>query len=125
MPASELPLDHPNIEDRLLWSFVSRTYIRWFDGGAEEFPEQEQELEEVFDRLAASTFEEAETLETEIAKRKAELKQLESQEVSSGTISLTAATDQTARARIHRLDGGQDKVQKLHRANDDAMRQDA
>jgi SMC interacting uncharacterized protein involved in chromosome segregation len=65
----------------LLWSFVSRTYTRWFDGGAEEFPEQEQELEEVFDRLAASTFEEAETLETEIAKRSAELKQLESQEV--------------------------------------------
>lgn len=40
--------DHPNFEDRLLWEFSSKTYQQWFDGGAEEFPEAEAELEEMY-----------------------------------------------------------------------------
>ncbi len=48
IPANQLPLDHPNLEDRLLWDFCSSTYRAWFDDGAEEFPDQQQELEEVF-----------------------------------------------------------------------------
>lgn len=47
-PAKDLPIDHPYLEERLLWDFSSKTYKQWFDGGAEEFPEAEQELEEVF-----------------------------------------------------------------------------
>jgi kinetochore protein NDC80 len=49
-PAIELPLDHPNLEDRLLWEFSSKSYKEWFDGGAEDFPELERELEEVYGR---------------------------------------------------------------------------
>lgn len=47
-PASELPVNHPQIEDRLLWDFCAKTYREWFEEGAEEFPHAERELEEAF-----------------------------------------------------------------------------
>ena len=52
LAAKDLPIDHPLLEDRLLWDFSSKTYREWFDGGAEEFAEAEQELEEVYGELA-------------------------------------------------------------------------
>lgn len=54
-PAKDLPIDHPNLEERLLWDFSSKTYKQWFDGGAEEFPEAEQELEEVYGEASSLT----------------------------------------------------------------------
>ncbi|RXK42235.1 hypothetical protein M231_00593 [Tremella mesenterica] len=80
MPARELPLDYPNLEDRLLWDFSSKAYQQWFDDGAEEFTEAEQELEEMFDQMTQATFEECEKMETELQKRTVELQQLQAQE---------------------------------------------
>ena len=107
VPISELSHDHPNFEDRLLWDFSSATYQQWFDQGAEEFPQAEAELEEQYsacltsplhaprttivetrdsadvkDRLAQTTFDESEQLESKITLRRAELLQLQAQEVS-------------------------------------------
>ena len=98
MPAKDWPLDHPGLEERLLWDFSRRTYSEWFEGGAEGFPEAEAELEEVYgehltfrlgdladqgtDRLAQASFDECEKLETVVQKRNVELQQLQAQEVS-------------------------------------------
>jgi kinetochore protein NDC80 len=46
-PASELPVEHPRIEDRLLWDYCSRAYTEWCDG-AEQFPQAERELREAY-----------------------------------------------------------------------------
>ncbi|WVW78773.1 hypothetical protein I302_100735 [Kwoniella bestiolae CBS 10118] len=76
----QLPLDHPNIEDRLLWDFASKTYDQWFDGGAEEFEEAERELEVLYDRMATTAVGESQKLETAYTKRNLELQQLHAQE---------------------------------------------
>ncbi|KAK6904037.1 hypothetical protein I203_107551 [Kwoniella mangroviensis CBS 8507] len=75
-----LPLDHPHLEDRLLWDFASRTYDQWFDGGAEEFPEAEHELELMYDRMAMTAVRESDKLEATFTKRNLELQQLHVQE---------------------------------------------
>ncbi|KAK8846723.1 hypothetical protein IAR55_005810 [Kwoniella newhampshirensis] len=80
MSAKDLPLDHPNLEDRLLWDFSSKTYSQWFDGGAEEFPDAEQELADIYDRMTATTIEECAKLEITAQKRNVELQQLHAQE---------------------------------------------
>ncbi|WWD22032.1 hypothetical protein CI109_106520 [Kwoniella shandongensis] len=79
-PVRDLPLDHPNLEDRLLWDFSSKTYTQWFDGGAEEFPDAEQELAEIYERMAVTTVDECAKLETTAQKRNVELQQLHAQE---------------------------------------------
>ncbi|ORY22449.1 HEC/Ndc80p family-domain-containing protein [Naematelia encephala] len=79
-PASELSIDHPNFEERLLWDFSSKTYSLWFHGAQEDFTEQEREMEEVYEQLASATFEECERLETDIQKRTVELQQLQAAE---------------------------------------------
>ncbi|KAL7424361.1 kinetochore-associated Ndc80 complex subunit ndc80 [Cryptotrichosporon argae] len=79
-PATELPLDAPNLEDRLLWHFTDRTYREWYHEGAEEFAAAEQELAEIFDRLAATSIAECEALETKVNKKTVELRQLQAQE---------------------------------------------
>ncbi|WWC87195.1 uncharacterized protein L201_002081 [Kwoniella dendrophila CBS 6074] len=76
----QLPADHPNLEDRMLWDFASKTYDQWFDGGAEEFPEAEHELELMYDRMAVTAVDESQKLETTFAKRTLELQQLHAQE---------------------------------------------
>lgn len=48
MPASEMPIDHPCIEERMFWEHASKAYTSWFDEGAEEFPEAEAELDEFY-----------------------------------------------------------------------------
>nr|XP_018265782.1 STE/STE20/PAKA protein kinase [Kwoniella dejecticola CBS 10117]OBR87940.1 STE/STE20/PAKA protein kinase [Kwoniella dejecticola CBS 10117] len=80
LPLHQIDLDHPNLEDRLLWDFASTTYDQWFDGGAEEFPEAERDLEMMYDRLAATAVGESQSLETRYARRMAELKQLRAEE---------------------------------------------
>ncbi|WVQ85202.1 hypothetical protein IAT38_007367 [Cryptococcus sp. DSM 104549] len=80
MPASELPVDHPNFEDRLLWDFSSATYREWFDAGAEQFDDAEQALQEVFDKKARTFVEDCEKLESEIQMRDVECRQLHAQE---------------------------------------------
>ncbi|UOH82478.1 hypothetical protein LQV05_005180 [Cryptococcus neoformans] len=80
IPATELPLDYPNLDDRLLWDFAAKTYSQWFDGEAEEFDEAEQELEHAYDRMASATVAECEKLEREIQKRNVEIQQLHAQE---------------------------------------------
>ncbi|KGB77905.1 kinetochore protein NDC80 [Cryptococcus deuterogattii 99/473] len=80
IPATELPLDYPNLDDRLLWDFAAKTYSQWFDGEAEEFDEAEQELEHAYDRMASATVAECEKLEREIQKRDVEIQQLHAQE---------------------------------------------
>ncbi|OXC84438.1 kinetochore protein NDC80 [Cryptococcus neoformans AD1-7a] len=80
IPATELLLDYPNLDDRLLWDFAAKTYSQWFDGEAEEFDEAEQELEHAYDRMASATVAECEKLEREIQKRNVEIQQLHAQE---------------------------------------------
>ncbi|WVQ68950.1 uncharacterized protein L199_007159 [Kwoniella botswanensis] len=75
-----LPLDHPHLEDRLLWDFASKTYDQWFDGGAEEFPEAEHELELMYDRMSITAVKEIDKLEATFTKRNLELQQLHAQE---------------------------------------------
>lgn len=48
MPASELPLDHPSIEERMFWDYSAKTYSAWFDQAAEDFPEADAELDEFY-----------------------------------------------------------------------------
>ena len=48
MPVRDLPLDFPNIENRIVWDFISKTYYDWFEHGTEEYPEAEMEAEEVY-----------------------------------------------------------------------------
>lgn len=48
MPASDMPIDHPCIEERMFWEHASKAYTSWFDEGAEEFPEAEAELDEFY-----------------------------------------------------------------------------
>lgn len=43
---SALPVNHPQIEERLLWHFTSNMYYEWFHNGSGHFPEAERELEE-------------------------------------------------------------------------------
>jgi kinetochore protein NDC80 len=52
--ASQLPLDHPLLEDRLLWDYVSKMYIQWFRGDGEEFPEQQAELQDAYGELTST-----------------------------------------------------------------------
>ncbi|ODO03107.1 hypothetical protein I350_05952 [Cryptococcus amylolentus CBS 6273] len=80
LPASELPLDFPGMEDRLLWDFSSTTYAQWFDGEAEEFQEAEQKLEEAYKRLAAASVGECQRLQTQIQRYDVEMQQLQTQE---------------------------------------------
>ena len=51
MPASELELENPYIEDRLLWDFSSKTYQKWFVEGTDDFHEPEMELRENYGKL--------------------------------------------------------------------------
>lgn len=46
LPTSEWPADHPLLEERLYWEYVSKMYTMWFKGEGEEFPEAEQDLRE-------------------------------------------------------------------------------
>lgn len=50
--ASSLPVDHPLLEDRLLWEYVSKMYDQWFRGDVEEFPEAVAELQEAYGELS-------------------------------------------------------------------------
>nr|XP_019008791.1 uncharacterized protein I206_06475 [Kwoniella pini CBS 10737]OCF47572.1 hypothetical protein I206_06475 [Kwoniella pini CBS 10737] len=79
---TELPLDHPYLEDRMLWNFASKTYNQWFDGGAEEFPEAEQELMEMYavDRVSVANAEQTFSLAGILQKYQLELQQLQIQE---------------------------------------------
>lgn len=98
MPAADLPMDHPHLEDRVFWDYSSKTYTAWFDEAAEEFPEADAELDEFYgmyrpypilslkadrraDRLTQSTFEESEQLESRMQRLNVELKSLQVQEV--------------------------------------------
>ncbi|KAL1408413.1 kinetochore-associated Ndc80 complex subunit ndc80 [Vanrija albida] len=79
--ANELPLDYPQLEDRLLWDFSSKMYKEWFDGVTDDdFSHGERELEEAFERITLASGEECERLETEVSKRDVELRQLQAQE---------------------------------------------
>ncbi|ORX34350.1 HEC/Ndc80p family-domain-containing protein [Kockovaella imperatae] len=80
MPAKDLPLDSPNIETRLVWDFLSKTYLQWFEFGLEDFPEAEMEVMEVYDRMTQAALEQCEKVETEVQKRNVELQQLQAQE---------------------------------------------
>lgn len=83
IPATQLPLDHPLLIDRLFFDFASKTYLQWFDEGNETFEEAEREMEEIYDKLAQDTINECEELETGIQKQTIQLRQLQAQEVSS------------------------------------------
>ncbi|RSH90239.1 kinetochore-associated Ndc80 complex subunit ndc80 [Saitozyma podzolica] len=78
--AKELDINNPAFEDRLMWDFASATYTLWYYDGIESYPEEIQELEEAYDRLAQESFDASENLETEVQKRTLELKQLQAQE---------------------------------------------
>ncbi|WRT65058.1 uncharacterized protein IL334_002000 [Kwoniella shivajii] len=80
MHPSQLAMDHPYLEDRLLWNFVSTTYDQWFDGGAEEFHEAESELKKMYDRASSATSEKVADLEAQVQKKMVELHQLHAQE---------------------------------------------
>ncbi|WVQ97786.1 hypothetical protein IAU59_004900 [Kwoniella sp. CBS 9459] len=80
MPYDNLPLDYPNLEDRLLWNFAYKTYDQWFNGAIEEFSEAEQELNDIYGRMMKTSIQECERLETEVQKRTVELQQLRAQE---------------------------------------------
>ncbi|KLT39875.1 hypothetical protein CC85DRAFT_278660 [Cutaneotrichosporon oleaginosum] len=88
--ASELSLQHPQLEERLFWDFVSETYAEWFEGEVEEFETAQRQLEEAYgesllaatvdgsDRIAASSVEECSRLERDIGERESELQKLQS-----------------------------------------------
>ncbi|OCF37610.1 hypothetical protein I316_00737 [Kwoniella heveanensis BCC8398] len=80
MSYDELPVDQPNIEDRLLWIFAFKTYQQWFNGAIEEFSDLEQELEEIYARLMSDTRKETENLESRLQRTEVELNQLLVQE---------------------------------------------
>lgn len=124
--ATALPADHPRLDDRMLWDHSARTYLAWFDQGREEFSAEEQELEEFYgkstkyrgctradvsEKLAQSTFDETEELETMLARLRAELKQLQIEDVSrlhTSPIDNSAdavATAQEAQRRLYPLGG--------------------
>ncbi|OCF76626.1 hypothetical protein I204_02324 [Kwoniella mangroviensis CBS 8886] len=77
---SELPLEYPLLEERLLWDFVSKTYDQWFDGGAEQFPEAEMELERIYERLSKTNTDRSNSLETYMQRKIVELQQFQVQE---------------------------------------------
>jgi len=126
---ASIPLDHPHLDDRILWDHSSRTYLAWFDQGQENFAAEEQQLEEFYgvspvnpmrtklmdaERLAQSSFDETEALETDLAKVTAELKQLQVQEpplkfLNTEYLHLTG--DKTK--FIHYLDQLRQKQEKL------------
>jgi kinetochore protein NDC80 len=127
---ANLPFDHPHLDDRMLWDFSSRTYLAWFDQGQEDFSAEEQQFEEYYgksdqhdhrdckliysERLAQSSFDETEALETDLARLTAELKQLQVQEpplkfLNTEYIHLTG--DKTK--FIHYLDQIRQKQEKL------------
>ncbi|WVO16742.1 hypothetical protein L204_104426 [Cryptococcus depauperatus] len=80
IPASELPVEYPNYEHRLLWDFSAKTYTQWFEGEVEEFTEAERELDQAYERMASSVTDEIQKLETEIQKRLVEVQRLNAQE---------------------------------------------
>ncbi|WVF70099.1 hypothetical protein IAT40_004887 [Kwoniella sp. CBS 6097] len=80
MPYDNLPLDSPNLEDRLLWNFAYKTYNQWFNGAIEDFSEAEQELESIYGRMMITSSKERERLEMEVQKKDVELHQLRAQE---------------------------------------------
>ncbi|OCF41822.1 hypothetical protein I317_04332 [Kwoniella heveanensis CBS 569] len=80
MSWEDLPLDYPNLEDRLLWNFACKTYDQWFNGAIEEFSEAEQELENIYGRMMTTSSKEREKLEMAVQKRDVELHQLQAQE---------------------------------------------
>lgn len=51
IPARELSLESPFLQDRIMWDFVSSVYENWLLRGAENFEEAEQELEEAYGAL--------------------------------------------------------------------------
>lgn len=53
MPASALPIDHPQLEDRLGWDFISGMYTQWFRGEGDEFPEAHMELADAYGEYAS------------------------------------------------------------------------
>ena len=48
MSPSDLHLDDPYLEDRLLWDFSSKTYQQWFVEGTDDFHESEIGLRESY-----------------------------------------------------------------------------
>lgn len=82
-PASELPLDHPQKEDRLLWEFASKAYVDWFENLADDLSGAERELEEDFAQMAAASVEECNQLETVLNEKRTALRQLAAREVSN------------------------------------------
>ncbi|GMK53655.1 hypothetical protein CspeluHIS016_0102410 [Cutaneotrichosporon spelunceum] len=76
--ASELSLQHPQLEERLFWDFVSETYTEWFESDVEQFGPAQRQLEEAYDKIAMSSVEECDRLEREIGERETELRHLQS-----------------------------------------------
>ncbi|BEI98500.1 hypothetical protein CcaverHIS631_0307990 [Cutaneotrichosporon cavernicola] len=76
--ASELSLQHPQLEERLFWDFVSETYTEWFESDVEEFGPAQRLLEEAYEKISASSVEECDRLEREIGERETELRLLQS-----------------------------------------------
>lgn len=98
-----LPVNHPQIEERLLWHFTSDMYYDWFHNGTGHFPEAERELEEGYgefasgvwlttERISAATVAECERLEVEAKQKDEELRQLQAQEVRSPECSLLTSS---------------------------------
>ena len=48
LPAQDLPLDNPDLEARLQAEFFANTYYLWFHESQEAFPQEEQELAELY-----------------------------------------------------------------------------
>ncbi|KAL7409382.1 HEC/Ndc80p family-domain-containing protein [Mrakia frigida] len=78
LPAEEIPLDAPTFDVLLQRDYMVNTYRQWVDG-AEEFPEEDQKLEDNYERKFADIIESGEALHNEVANQEAEFKALTSE----------------------------------------------